>query len=208
MYLSLRTGLKAQNLQLKYRQSQFPFTIVRPAHTYDRTLIPAFGGWTVIDRMRRGKPVIVHGDGSSLWVLTHHTDVARGILGLLGNSHAIGDNFHITSDLTLNWNHIFALLGKAAGAEPHLVHIPTDVIAAYHKGWADSLKGDLAHSAMYDNAKIKHVVPEFHCKVPFSQGAQEIIDWYDNHPDQQVVDSSVDSLFDTMIANMQKAMPG
>lgn len=191
----------------KYRQTKFPFTIVRPAHTYDRTMIPFFGGWTVIDRMRRGKPVIVHGDGSSLWVLTHHTDVARGILGLLGNSHAIADNFHITSDLVNNWNHIFELLGKAAGAEPKLVHIPTDVIAAYHKEWGDSLRGDLGHSAMYDNAKLKWVVPDFHCKVPFSKGAYEIIDWYDAHPAQQVIDPAIDNLFDHMIDNMQKALP-
>jgi nucleoside-diphosphate-sugar epimerase len=191
----------------KYRQSKFPFTIVRPAHTYDRTLIPPFGGWTVIDRIRRSKPVIVHGDGSSLWVLTHHTDVARGILGLLGNSHAIGDNFHITSDLVLNWNHIFELLGEAAGVQPRLIHIPTDVIAAYHKEWGDMLRGDLGHSAMYDNEKIKKVVPDFHCKVPFSKGAHEIIDWYDAHPEQQIVDPDTDSLFDRMIDNMQKALP-
>ena len=191
----------------KYRQTKFPFTIVRPAHTYDCTLIPPFGGWTVIDRMRRGKPVIVHGDGSSLWVLTHHTDVARGILGLLGNSHAIGDNFHITSDLVLNWNHIFELLGKAAGAAPQLTHIPTDVIAAYHKDWGDMLLGDLSHSVMYDNAKIKKVVPDYDCKVPFSAGAQEIIAWYDAHPEQQAVDTAIDRLFDRMIDNMNKALP-
>ena len=105
-----------ERLVRAYREEKFPITIVRPSHTYDRTLVPMDGGWTVVDRMRRGQPVIVHGDGTSLWTLTHHRDFARGLVGLLGNAHAIGDAVHITSDEWLSWNQIFTLMARAAGA--------------------------------------------------------------------------------------------
>ena len=108
-----------------YRESQFPITIVRPSHTYDCRMLPMRGGYTAIERMHKGKQVIVHGDGTSLWVLTHNTDFAKGFVGLLGNAHAIGQAYHITSDELLTWNQIFAGLGHAAGVEPDIVHVPS-----------------------------------------------------------------------------------
>ncbi len=191
----------------EYRKNKFPFTIVRPSHTYDKTLIPVEGGYTTIDRMIKGKPVVVHGDGTSLWTLTHNTDFAKAFVGLLGNTRAIGEIFHITSDEWLTWNQIFNLLGKAAGVTPKLMHLPSDLIASYHMGFGESLLGDKTHCAIFDNSKIKQVVPEFICTTPFSHGAEEIINWYLADPARQVVDQELDALFDRMIENYQKAWP-
>ncbi|NTV37196.1 MAG: SDR family oxidoreductase, partial [Anaerolineaceae bacterium] len=160
-----------------YRESKLPFTIVRPSHTYDRCYVPVEGGFTVLDRMLKGKPVIVHGDGTSIWTLTHNKDFAKGLVGLLGNSHAIGETFHITSDEWLSWNQIHLILAKAAGVEAKLVHVPSDLIAAYDRRIGDSLLGDKSHSAIFDNSKIKRVVPEFSATIPFSRGAEEIVAW-------------------------------
>lgn len=190
----------------KYREEGFPMTIVRPSHTYDQTLFPMRAGYTVLNRMRQDKPVVVHGDGSSLWVLTHHRDFAKGLLGLLGNHHAIGEAFHITSDMVLTWNQIFNLIGSAAGFKPHLVHVPSDMIAKYDRDWGDSLLGDKTHSVTFDNSKIKRLVPDFNCTIPFSQGAHEIVAWYDQNPKQQVIDPYMDNLFDTLIDKMTGAM--
>ena len=112
-----------------YREDKFPMTIVRPSHTYDKTLLPMEGGYTILDRMRKGKPVIVHGDGTSLWTLTHHKDFAKGFVGLFGLPAAIGQAVHITSDEWLSWNQIFEMVANAAGVKPHLVHIPSEWIA-------------------------------------------------------------------------------
>ncbi len=117
-------------LEVAWQKSGFPYTIVRPSHTYDRTLLPFHGGYTTVARMRAGKPVVVHGDGTSLWTLTHHRDFAVGLVGLLGNPHAIGQSFHITSDEWLSWNQIYEIIAHAAGAEPRLVHVPSELIAA------------------------------------------------------------------------------
>jgi len=191
----------------EYRKDKFPFTIVRPSHTYDHTLLPVEGGYTVIDRMVRGKPVIVHGDGTSLWTLTHNTDFAKGFIGLLGNIRARGEIFHITSDEWLTWNQIYLMLAEAAGVTPQLVHIPSELIAAYHRGIGDSLLGDKTHSAIFDNSKIKQVVPDFVCTTPFSRGAEEIIAWYRADPARQKVDAEFDNLCDRIIENYQKAWP-
>jgi nucleoside-diphosphate-sugar epimerase len=191
-----------------YRQEKYPITIVRPSHTYDKTLLPFDGGYTVVDRMRNGKPVIVHGDGTSLWTLTHHKDFAQAFLGLLGNPHAIGESFHITGDEWLSWNQIYQLIGAAAGVpDPKLVHIPSDLIAQYDPDWGAGLMGDKAHSMIFDNTKIKRLVPDYVAKIPFAQGASEIIQWYDADPSRQVVDETLDSLMDEIIENYQKANP-
>src|SRR5437868_4342833 len=129
-----------------HRRDGFPVTIVRPSHTYDPALLPLHGGWTVLDRMRRGLPVLVHGDGTSLWTLTHHRDFANGFVGLLGHASAIGDTFHITSDEALSWNQIHELLAGALRVKPTLVHVPSEVIAAFDPRWGESLLGDKAHS--------------------------------------------------------------
>src|SRR5216683_2723842 len=127
-----------------YRGTGFPATIVRPSHTYDHTSVPFEGGWTIIDRMRRGAPVVVHGDGTSPWTLTHPTDFARAFTGLLGEPRAIGDSFHITSDEVLTWDQIAGLLAAAAGAQARIVHVPSDAVAAADPAWGAGLLGDKA----------------------------------------------------------------
>jgi len=184
-----------------YRKEKLPVTIVRPSHTYDRTLLPTHGGYTVVDRMRAGKPVIVHGDGTSLWTMTHHKDFARGFNGLMGNPQAYGQIFHITSDESLTWNQIYTFVAKAAGVEkPELIHIASETIASFDPDWGASLIGDKAHSMIFDNSKIKRLVPEFASShIPFSIGAKEIIDWYDADPARQVVNEEFDQLVDRII---------
>jgi len=182
-----------------YRETKFPYTIVRPSHTYDKTLLPFDGGWTVVDRMRKGKPVVVPGDGTSLWVLTHHEDFAKGFVPLLGNSHAIGEAYHITSDEWLTWNQIFDLVARAAGTEAKKVHVPSDLIAREDLGWGPGLLGDKANSMIFDNSKIKRAAPGFLCTTPFSVGAEQIMGWYDANPDRQRVDERFDALEDRLI---------
>jgi nucleoside-diphosphate-sugar epimerase len=182
-----------------YRERGFPATIVRPSHTYDQTRVPLMGEWTAMERMRRGAPVVVHGDGTSLWTLTHSRDFARGFVGLLGNPGAIGDSFHITSDESLTWNQITELLASAAGVKAEIVHVASDAIAAADPNLGASLLGDRSHSVLFDNAKIKALVPDFVATTPFSVGAREIVNWYASHPDAQVVDPNLDALFDRLV---------
>lgn len=196
-----------ERLVRAYREEGFPITIVRPSHTYDRTRLPVYGRYTVIERMREGKKVIVHGDGTSLWVLTHHEDFARGFVSLLGHQRAIGDAFHITSDEVLSWNQIYTILAHAAGVEPRLVHVPSESIAAFDPEWGASLLGDKAHSVIFDNSKIRRLVPDFVATIPFSQGAREILAWFDADPARRVVDDEVDRLMDRIIAAYEAVRP-
>ncbi|MBV9383995.1 MAG: NAD-dependent epimerase/dehydratase family protein [Streptosporangiaceae bacterium] len=186
-----------------YREDGFPATIVRPSHTYDKTLVPFDGGWTVLGRMRAGKPVIVHGDGTSLWTLTHHEDFARGFVPLLGHPRAIGEAFHITSDDVLTWNQIAEALAAAAGATARLVHVPSDAIAAADPEWGAGLLGDKAHSMVFDNAKLRSVVPGWRAVIPFERGAREIVAWYDEDPARQVTDARLDAVMDKLAAAYQ-----
>ena len=186
-------------LTAAYRDEGFPATIIRPSHTYDCTLVPFDGGWTVIDRMRRGKEIVVHGDGTSLWTLTHHTDFARGFVPLLGHPRTVGETFHITSDEWLTWNQIAESLASAAGVEPRIVHVPSDAIAAADPDWGAGLLGDKAHSMIFDNAKLRRVVPDFVATIPFEQGAREIVEWYDADASRQEVDAHLDAVMDTLV---------
>ena len=190
-----------------YREEKFPITIVRPSHTYSAPYVPVEGGWTTIDRMLRGEPVIVHGDGTSLWTLTHASDFAKGFVGLMGNAHAIGEAFHITSDEWLTWNQIHEILAAAAGVKPTLVHVPSDLIAAYDTAWGESLLGDKTHSFILDNSKVKHLVPDFICTTPFSRGAEEIIAWHMADPARQRVDPAFNALCDRILQAYAKAWP-
>jgi nucleoside-diphosphate-sugar epimerase len=190
-----------------YREVGFPSTIVRPSHTYDNTLLPMDYKYTVIDRMRRGKKVIVHGDGTSLWTLTHHRDFAVGFVGLLGNDRVIGDAFHITNDEILTWNQIFILMADAAGVAPKLVHIPSDFIAAFDPEWGASLLGDKAHSKIFDNTKIKRTVAEYNPSIPFYQGAKEIIAYYDADPSHQTIDVKQDKMMERIITAYETGLP-
>jgi nucleoside-diphosphate-sugar epimerase len=182
-----------------YRDSGFPATIVRPSHTYDRTLIPLEAGWTAIERMRQGKPIVVHGDGTSLWTMTHNTDFAKAFVGLLGHPMSIGDTFQITSDEVLTWNAIARMLADAAGAEADIVHVASDQIAKAIPAWGPGLLGDKAHSVMFDNTKVKSVVPEYVATVPFVTGAKEIVDWYDEDPSRRRVDPEIDRAIDGLV---------
>jgi len=190
-----------------YREHGFPITIVRPSHTYDERMVPPEGGYAVIDRMRKGKPVIVHGDGTSLWVLTHHRDFAAGFVGLLGNAHAIGEAYHIPSDELLTWNQIHQILAQAAGATAEIVHVPSDLIAAFDPRWGAGLLGDKAHSVVFDNSKIRRLVSDFGPTIPFSRGAEEIVAWYDADRARQVVDEGFSQLTDRIIAAYRSAWP-
>ena len=190
------------------REEGFPYTIVRPSHTYDRTLLPFHGGYTTVARMRAGKPVVVHGDGTSLWTMTYHRDFAVGFLGLLGNPKAIGESFQITSDEWLSWNQIYSIVAKAAGVEPFLVHVPSDLIARFDPEWGDSLLGDKAHSMIFDNSKIRQLVPQFQPVISFRQGAEEIIAWFNEDPGRQVVDPFNDEVQDLLVTTMQRTLPG
>ena len=197
-----RDKIACEDLLVKaYREDGFPATIIRPSHTYDRTMIALTGGWTDIARMRAGKPVVVHGDGTSLWTLTHSSDFAKAFVGLLGLPQAVGDSFTITSDEYQPWNRIYELFAEAAGAPaPQLVHIASDTIAAMAPELGPSLLGDKSHSVVFDNSKVKALVPEFICTVPFALGTREILNWFDSNPDQQIVDEDLNATFDQLIA--------
>jgi nucleoside-diphosphate-sugar epimerase len=195
-----RNKIACEELLLdEYRDRGFPITIVRPSHTYDKTLLPFTSGGTVFKRILADKPVIVHGDGTSLWTLTHHRDFAVGLVGLLGNPKAIGEAFHITSDESVPWNEIFLAMGRAAGKDPQLVHVPSDVIAQADPEWGDGLLGDKAHSVIFDNSKIRAVVPDFNPTIPFHQGAREIVAFHLEHPDFAPLDRDRDALIERLV---------
>ncbi len=194
-----------ERLLRAYREEKFPITIVRPSHTYDQTYVPIQGEWTVVDRMLREEPIIVHGDGTSLWTLTHNSDFAKGFVGLLGNAHAIGEIFHITSDEWLTWNQIHQIVAAAAGVKAKIVHVPSDLINAYDPVWGESLLGDKAHSFILDNSKIKRAVPDFSCTTPFSRGAEEIIAWHMADPARQLVNAEFNAVCDRILGAYQRA---
>ncbi|WP_373229323.1 SDR family oxidoreductase [Cohnella sp.] len=187
-----------------YRSSGFPVTIVRPSYTYGDTMIPASLNswqhpWSLVDRIRKGLPIVVHGDGTSLWTMTHNTDFAKGFVGLLGHPEAIGEAFHITSDEVLSWNQIYHAIGQAAGVEPNVVHISSDFIATILPDQADGLYGDKAVSSVFDNGKIKSLVPDFDAVVPFAEGIKRTVAWFEAHPERCTIDTEWNTLMDTLI---------
>ncbi len=191
-------------LMAEYRSNGFPVTIVRPSLTYGLQMIPAALNswqkpWSIVDRMRRGKKIIVHGDGTSLWTITHNTDFAKGFTGLMGNSLAIGHAFHITSDEVLTWNMIYELIGKAAGVKPDIIHIASDFISKVHPESLGSLLGDKALSAVFDNSKIKRYVPDFKATVSFEAGIRRSVEWFSEHPELCGVDTLWDAEMDMII---------
>jgi nucleoside-diphosphate-sugar epimerase len=187
-------------LTAAYREQGFPATIVRPSHTYDQTQVPFDGGWTVLGRMLAGKPVIVHGDGTSLWTLTHHRDFARAFVPLLGHPRTLGEAIQITSDDVLTWNQIAETLAAALGVTTRLVHVPSDAIAAADPDWGAGLLGDKAHSMVFDNAKLRSIVPGWHAVIPFEQGARQIVAWHLADPARQVSNASLDAVMDKLAA--------
>ena len=196
-----------ERLQRAFREDELPITIIRPSHNYDKYYLPIEGGWTVAERMLRGDKIIVHGDGTSLWTLTHSSDFAKGMVGLLGNDHALGESFHITSDEWLTWNRIHEIIAAALGVKADIVHIPSDLINAYAPDWGASLLGDKAHSFILDNSKIKRLVPDFVCTTPFSRGVEDIINWHMADSSRRVVSKEFDAMCGRMLEAYQQAWP-
>ncbi len=199
-------------LMFAYLQEGFPVTIIRPSHTYGPTQIPFavsswLHPWTVIDRMKRGQRVIVPGDGTSLWVLTWNADFAKGLVGLLGNEKAIGEVFQITSDEVLNWDQIYLEAYQALGLEPNVIHVASDLIAAYHPPSLGSLVGDKSNSVVFDNSKIKRFVHDYSCEVPWAVGLRRSLAWFEAHPEFQSIDYEMNSTWDQIISAHVRTFP-
>jgi nucleoside-diphosphate-sugar epimerase len=193
-----------------YREEGFPITIVRPSLTYGETQIPlAVNSWpksyTIVDRMRRGQKVIVPGDGTSLWVITHNSDFAKGLVGLLGHRQAIGEAFHITSDEAMCWDQFYRLTAEAAGVEAKLVHIPSDFLAACYPEKLGSLVGDKSVSVVFDNSKIKRFVPGYCATTRYSEGIRGAIAWFDADPARQIIDHDANARWDKLLTAWDRA---
>lgn len=200
-----------ERLRRAQRESGFPVTVVRPSYTYGPTWIPSgFGGqdYTVVDRMRRGLPIVCHGDGTSLWVMTAASDFAVGLVGLIGHPRAVGEAFHITSDEVLTWEAIYGVIARAAGAEPRLVHLPSELIASLYPDRGGSLLGDKAWSVVFDNAKIRGFVPEFRPRTSFAEGMARSIAWFDADPARRTVNEEMNRRIDRVIAAQRRAEEG
>jgi nucleoside-diphosphate-sugar epimerase len=185
-----------------YRNFNFPITIVRPSLTYDTVIPVPIGGWTdytIIDRIKKGKPVIIHGDGTSLWTITHASDFAKGFVGLLGHQQAIGQSFHITSDEILTWNQIYDAVAMAAGKPAKKIFIPSDYLGTFDPDLKGSLIGDKAVSTIFDNSKIKRFVPEFNATIRFKDGIRDTIQWFEQKPERMVMDPKKNELMDEII---------
>ncbi len=195
----------------KYEKEGFPVTIVRPSHTYDERSVPLGvhgdkGSWQVIKRMLDGKPVIVHGDGTSLWTMTSNEDFAKGFTGLMGNPHAIGESFQITSDETLTWNQIYEAIADALDVDFIPYYVSSEFLASVSDyDYFGSLLGDKANSVVFDNSKIKSVVPSFTCTVRFDQGIRRTIDYCLSHPECQIPDPEFDLFCDRVIEELEDA---
>ncbi len=194
-------------LRIAHAQTGFPFTVVRPSHTYARIDIPAAINswthpWTIVDRMMRGAPILVPGDGTSLWTLTDHRDFAHAFVGLLGNAGAIADEFHITSDDVLTWNQIHAYIASAAGLDPervreNTVFIPTDLLARFdNDAFEGPLKGDKSNCAVFDNSKVRALVPDYSAQHLFADSIHESIAWFMEKPERRSVDAAANTLYD------------
>jgi nucleoside-diphosphate-sugar epimerase len=201
-----------RELEAARAATNFPYTIVRPSLTYGEDQVPLVlnawaQSWTTVDRMRRGAPVIIPGDGNSLWTITHNTDFAAGLFGLFGQAAAVGEAFHLTSDEVLTWNKIFALTAEAAGVTaPKFVHIPSDFLIACVPTVEGTLLGDKAVSAVFDNAKIKRFVPGFAAKTRFADGIRRTIAWFDADPARKVVDTATNERWDKLIAVYERGL--
>lgn len=208
---SRNKALCEERLMKAYREDGFPYTVVRPSHTYDERSVPmgahgAKGSYQILERMRQGKKVIVPGDGASLWTVTHNTDFAKGFVGLMGNPHAIGQAFHITSDEHLTWDQITQITAKAMGVKAKIVHIPSDVLSKLNSEYEGSLIGDKSNTVWFNNSKIKSVVPEFVCTTRFDEGVRIALDYIAKHKECQQLDPEFDQWCDQVIEKYEAAM--
>lgn len=206
-----RNKIACEDLLMKtYRADGFPVTIIRPSHTYGPSQIPLCvtswrHPWTIIDRMQRGQKIIIPGDGTSLWVLTWHADFAKGLVGLLGETNAIGEVFQITSDQVLSWNQIYLEVYQALGQARNVVYIPSDYIARFDSEAVGSLIGDKSNSVVFDNSKIKKYVPDYHCEVTWADGLRRSLAWFESHPEFQTIDMESNLIWDKIISGYEKA---
>lgn len=197
-------------LMQMYRENGFPVTIIRPSHTYSERSIPLgvhgrTGSWQVAQRMLEGKPVIIHGDGTSLWTLTNNEDFARGFIGLIGNPHAIGEAFQITSDETVTWNQIYQIIADCLGVELKAYHVSSEFLASVSEyDLMGSLIGDKANSVVFDNTKLKQAVPGFQATVRVEQGLKETIQYILAHKELQIIDEEFDAWCDKVIEKMEE----
>lgn len=194
-----------------FRKDGFPVTIIRPSHTYCETGIPlalhgTLGSWTVVDRIRKGKKVIIPGDGTTFWTVTHSRDFAVGFEGLMGNVHAIGQTYHITGDENLTWNQIHEIIAKAVGQPLKAVYIASETLAELCDDFLGTLIGDKSNSVNFDNSKIKQMVPEFRTTVRFSEGVREAIAYIDAHPELQKIDEAFNNWCDEVIERYENAV--
>lgn len=194
-------------LQRFYRDENFPVTIVRPSHTYNTIIPVAIGNGTeynIVKRMREGKKIIIHGDGTTLWTVTHAKDFAKGFVGLLGHQQAIGETFHITSDEVLTWNQIHEAIADALECKPRFVHIASKLLIHYDPALAGPLLGDKAMSVLFDNSKIKRFVPEYRATIPFRHGIRETLAWFEADPSRQYVNVQLDEWMDNVITMYER----
>ncbi len=195
--------IKCEDRLLKaYREEGFPITIVRPSLTYDTVIPIAIGGfkeYTTADRILKGKEIIVHGDGTSLWTVTHSDDFAKGLVGLLGLTTSIGHAFHITSDEILSWNMIYRILADSLGREAKVVHIASDFICKIEPSYTGTLLADKAESVIFDNTKIKTFVPGYKATIPFSEGIKRTLRWLDKHPEKKIINKDDNARIDHIL---------
>jgi nucleoside-diphosphate-sugar epimerase len=183
-----------------FREKKFPVTICRPSHTYDKTRLPLYGNYTALNRMKLGKKVILHGDGNTLWTLTSAADFAEGFIGLIGNQKTIGEAYHITSDEILTWNQIAEIIANKTGHDLNIAYLPAEFILKYDAEWGSNIMGDKGYNTIFDNSKIKSIVPDFNAAIPYSEGVLDIIKWFSDK-ENQIVNGDLDSLMDKMIAD-------
>lgn len=200
-----------ERLLRAYRDENFPVTIVRPSLTYGDSQLPLVTNtwekpYTIVDRMLRQQKVVVPGDGTSLWTITHNTDFAKGFVGLMGHRQALGHAFHITSEEALTWDQYYNLTAEALGVEARIVHIPSEFIAACIPEKTGTLLGDKSRSAIFDNSKIKRFVPDYCATVPFSQGVRRTIAWLQADPARQQIDHAANAMWDKLIDAYEKGL--
>ena len=205
-----RNKIKCEDrLNQAYREENFPMTIVRPSLTYDMVIPVAIGGfreYTTANRILKGEKIIIHGDGKSLWTVTHSEDFAKGFVGLMGHFQSTGHAFHITSDEILSWNNIYQIVADTLGKQPNIVHIPTDFICKCDDYFTGTLLGDKAESVIFDNSKIKLFVPEFKATITFKEGIKRTLDWFDANPDKKLINADKNKTMDRIINTFEKAM--
>ena len=190
-----------QALQDAHVTQGFPLTVVRPSHTYDDANPPLPGGWTVVDRIARGEEVPVHGDGTSLWTLTHSEDFAQGLVGLLGNPRAVGETFNITGSDVYTWDQIYTIVAEALGVAPRLVHVASEMypLVAPEWFWSGEVLGDIGHSAVFDTTKIRTFVPGFAPRLTFHRAASRMVEWRRDHPDTTKTDADTDAVLTRIV---------